>query len=251
MAARDRLRRRGVGEEAGATEHEESHAPNLVATRGRGKPVRSRHTLLGVKRLVVRLLAGLVVLAASLVSAPADSASFPWRAVITFDKSWASPSNSRVGWELSQLQQDGTWQVVQSRSWRAGSGMLGRAGRNSCARNRGWLPNGSYRVRQYDDYPGHVIKGRAFRLDDKLCPDGTRRFDLFLHTEQGAGNRQCPDRRGDQPCRWEVPRFNDYKSLGCIKMSPADLAELVALYRQHFAAGVRYPADSVVLRVVS
>ena len=138
-----------------------------------------------------------------------------------------------------------------SKGWRAGSGLPGRVGRNSCATSRGWLPNGSYQMRQYDDYHGNVIKGRAFRLDDKACPNGTVRHQLFVHSEQAAGNRQCRDRPGDQPCRWEWPRVNDYKSFGCIKMSPKDVAELVRLYHRHFHAGVRYPKGRVVLRVIS
>ena len=61
---------------------------------------------------------------------------------------------------------------METRSWRAGSGMLGAAGRNSCVKTKGWLPNGTYRMRQYNDYDGNLIKGRAFRLDDKRCPNG-------------------------------------------------------------------------------
>ena len=202
-----------------------------------------------------RLLAGLsaltVVMTSVLVAAPAESASPSWRGVLVFDKNWNNQFNSRLIWRLYQRQAGGAWKVVQSRSWRAGSGLPGKAGRNSCARNRGWLPNGTYRMRQYNDYHGNVIKGRAFRLDDKACPNGLVRHQLFVHTEQGARNRQCPDRKGDQACRWEYPRFNDYRSFGCIKMSPGDLATLVRLYHQHFGAGVRYPKARVVLRVIS
>ncbi len=198
------------------------------------------------------VLAVLVLLAASLLlAAPAQSASPPWRGVLTFDKNWQDPANSRLTWQLLQRQSNGQWKTVQRSSWRSGSGMLGRAGRNSCVKNNGWLPNGTYAVRQYNDYGGNLIKGRAFRLDDKSCSNGTRRTDLFLHTEQGAGNRQCADRRGDQVCRWEYPRFNDYKSAGCIKVAPGALAQLTALYHRHFAAGVRYSKARVVLRVVN
>ena len=197
-------------------------------------------------------LATLTVLAASLLGTPpAHSASPPWRGVLEFDKNWNNQFNSRLTWRLYQRQAGGAWKLVQSTSWRAGSGLPGRVGRNSCATSRGWLPNGTYRMRQYNDYPGRVIKGRAFRLDDKACPSGKVRHDLFVHTEQGARNRQCRDRRGDQACRWEYPRFNDYKSFGCIKMSPGDLASLVRLYHQHFGAGVRYPKARVVLRVIN
>lgn len=190
-----------------------------------------------------------IVMGAVLLAAPADSATLRWRGIITFDKSWATPSNSRLTWQLSRRQGDAQWTVVETRSWRAGSGMLGKVGRNACARNIGWLPNGTYALRQYDDYAGNKIKGRAFRLDDMTCATGTRRVDLFIHSEQDAGNRQCRDQRGDQLCRWELARYNEYKSAGCIKLAPSDLAQLVALYHRHFHAGVRYPKAQVVLRV--
>jgi hypothetical protein len=202
-----------------------------------------------VKKIAVALL--LALMAALLVSAPAESASSPWRGVLTFNKNWNNQFNSRLTWRLYQRQAGGAWKVVEVRSWRAGSGLPGRGGRNSCVTSTGWLPNGTYRMRQYNDYHGRLIKGRAFRLDNKACARGKVRHDLFVHTEQGARNRQCADGRGDQVCRWEYPRFNDYKSLGCIKMSPGDLAELVSLFHKHFGAGVRYPSGRVALRVVN
>ncbi|MCW2819960.1 MAG: hypothetical protein JWR42_2747 [Marmoricola sp.] len=210
-----------------------------------------QHLLRRTVAPVVLLAAGVLPLALGLlVAAPAESAGQPWRAVMTFQKNQQAPNRSSLTWRLSQRQASGTWKVVETLRWRSGSGIGGRAGRDSCARNQGWLPNGSYRVRQYDDYPGTLIKGRAFRLDDHACPDGTRRTALFIHTEQGAGNRQCPDRPGDQVCRWEVPRIDDYRSLGCIKLAPGDLAALVRAYERHFATGTRYPVGQVVLRVV-
>jgi hypothetical protein len=198
------------------------------------------------------VLVGLLVVAASLfVAAPAESAQATWRGVLTFDKNWQNQFSSRLTWQLYQRQAGGAWKVVETKSWRAGSGLPGRAGRNSCARSRGWLPNGTYRLRQSNNYRGNVIRGRVFRLDDKACSNGRVRHNLFLHSEQTAGNGQCRDRRGDQPCRWEFPRVNDYKSLGCIKMSPGDIAQLTALFHRHFAAGVRYAANQVSLRVIS
>jgi hypothetical protein len=198
------------------------------------------------------VLVGLLVVAAPLfVAAPAESAQATWRGVLTFDKNWQNQFSSRLTWQLYQRQAGGAWKVVETKSWRAGSGLPGRAGRNSCARSRGWLPNGTYRLRQSNNYRGNVIRGRVFRLDDKACSNGRVRHNLFLHSEQTAGNGQCRDRRGDQPCRWEFPRVNDYKSLGCIKMSPGDIAQLTALFHRHFAAGVRYAANQVSLRVIS
>jgi len=204
-----------------------------------------------VQRATTVLIALAVVAASLLVAAPAHSTTPSWRGVVTFDKNWQSPSNSRLVWQLYQRQADGKWKVVETRSWRSGSGKLGKRGRDSCVNSKGWLPNGTYAMRQYNDYHGNLIKGRAFRLEDRACPTGNRRFDLFIHSEQGARNTQCRNRRGDQVCRWEFPRFNDYKSAGCIKLAPGHLAQLVALYQRHFAPGVRYPKDQVVLRVVS
>jgi hypothetical protein len=172
------------------------------------------------------------------------------RAIITFDKNPVDPSSSVLTWQLARQGGDGAWSVVEQLSWRAGSGMLGRAGRNECAKGRGWLPDGTYRLRFHRDYPGTLIKGRAFRLDDRRCRNGRKRVQLFIHTEQGAHNTQCRDRAGDQVCRWEFPRINDYRSAGCIKMAPGDLAELSRHFLQFFRAGVRYPKSRVVVRVV-
>jgi hypothetical protein len=173
------------------------------------------------------------------------------RAIIVFDKNHVDPSSSTLTWKVVHQDHDGVWHVVEKLSWRAGSGMLGDVGRNECAKGRGWLPNGSYRLRFHRDYPGTLIKGRAFRLDDHTCRNGhTRRVALFIHTEQGAGNVQCPDLPGDQVCRWEVPEVNDYTSAGCIKLAPEDLAELSRHFLQYFRAGVRYSKARVVVRVV-
>ena len=91
--------------------------------------------------------------------------------------------------------------------------------------------------RLFRDYHGNLIKGRAIYLGQKACANGTMRTDLFIHTEQGAGSRQCPDRRGDQVCRWEYPKINDYRSYGCIKLSPGDLRELYAAWARWFPVG--------------
>ena len=199
--------------------------------------------------LVVAVLAVLVVPVQA--TSPASAASSQ-RAIITFTKNAADPSNSRLTWQLVRRATDGSSQVVEELSWRAGSGALGRAGRNECAKGRGWLPDGRYRLRFHRDYHGSLIKGRAFRLSDHRCRNGrTTRVELFIHTEQGARNTQCRNRPGDQVCRWEFPRINDYKSAGCIKMAPGDLAELSRHFLAFYRAGVRYPTSRVVVRVVS
>lgn len=199
--------------------------------------------------LVMAVIAALVAPVPTASSASAAGTS--QRAIITFAKNAADPSSSTLTWKVVRRTADGTTRVVEQLSWRAGSGALGRAGRNECAKGRGWLPDGSYRLRYYRDYPGSLIKGRAFRLSDHRCRNGRWRVQLFIHTEQGAGNRQCPNRPGDQLCRWEFPQINDYKSAGCIKMAPADLAELGRHFLDFYQAGVRYPKSRVVVRVVS
>jgi hypothetical protein len=215
---------------------------------------------IGMAVVVVAALTSSVLAAPTVaVAVPVSSAAAPTtaalagvrqRAVITFDKNWTDPSNSRLIWKVVRLGADGAWHVVERLSWRAGSGMLGTAGRNECAKGRGWLPNGTYRLRFHRDYPGHLIKGRAFRLDDHRCRNGRWRVQLFIHTEQGAGSVQCADLPGDQPCRWELPEVNDYKSAGCIKLSPDDLTELSQHFLTFFRAGVRYSKSRVVVRVV-
>jgi hypothetical protein len=171
------------------------------------------------------------------------------RAQITFTKNRAHPWAGTITWHAARQRADGSWKVLAHESWRAGSGLPGPGTENPCAKGRGWLPNGTYALRQYDDYHGTLIHGRAFRLDDKRCADGTLREQLFLHTEAAAGNRQCPDAPGDQLCRWEFPRINEYTSHGCIKMSPSSILALTRDYHRFFHAGKRYATTRVRLVV--
>ena len=171
------------------------------------------------------------------------------RARITFVKKPAHPWNSRITWDAKRQRADGTWKLVAERSWRAGSGLPGGSATNSCVKGHGWLPDGRYSLRQYDDYAGNLIHGRAFRLSDKRCSNGTLREELFIHTEAGAGNTQCANTPGDQLCRWEYPAINDYTSHGCIKMAPGDLLALTRAYHRFFKPGVTYKTSKVSLLV--
>jgi hypothetical protein len=171
------------------------------------------------------------------------------KAQITFVKKAAHPWRSRIIWDARRQRADGTWKVLAHDSWRAGSGLPGGSATNSCVKGHGWLPNGRYTLRQYDDYAGNLIHGRAFRLSDKHCSNGTLREQLFIHTESAAGNHQCANGPGDQICRWEFPQVNDYTSHGCIKMSPSDILALTQDYHRFFRAGVRYPTTRVSLLV--
>lgn len=171
------------------------------------------------------------------------------RAQITFTKSSAHPWNSAIAWDARRQRADGSWRLVAHASWRAGSGLPGASTENACVKGHGWLPNGTYSLRQYEDYHGSLIHGRAFRLSDRRCSNGTLREQLFIHTEAGVGNSQCADAPGDQLCRWEYPKINDYTSHGCIKMSPAAILALTRDYHRYFKAGVRYPMARVRLVV--
>lgn len=204
-----------------------------------------------VRRALVAALGTLLVTALGVAppAGPARAAASEasrLRGVITFDKNWTNPQRSRLVWRVYR-HHDGRRTLVEQRAWRAGSGFTPRS-TNACKRNDGWLPNGGYRPRLHANYWGSLIKGRAISLGAKRCADGTWRTDLFIHTEQGDRNAQCPDRRGDQVCRWEYPKINDYRSFGCVKLAPGDLRELYAAWTRHFDLG----ADPRVrVRVVS
>ena len=184
--------------------------------------------------LVLALLAPLALTGAA-ASATMSQSTTRRYAVITFEKNYRNTLRSHLRWQVFRVQDGKRTEVVDLR-WRAGSG-ANRHATNACRKNVGWLPSGWYRPKLYTDYPGHLIKGRAILLGAKDCQDGTRRTDLFIHTEQGAHSTQCRDAPGDQPCRWEYPQINDYKSLGCIKLSPGDMKALYDAWTRFFRVG--------------
>jgi hypothetical protein len=187
------------------------------------------------RALVVGLLLALVTGLPGLSPVAASATASRLTATITFDKNWRDPQDSRLSWRV--WRHDGRdRRLVASRSWRAGAGFTPRS-TDACKRNDGWLPNGRYRPRLIADYWGSLIKGSAIQLGRQACADGTVRQNLFIHTEQGARNSQCADRKGDQPCRWEYPKINDYRSHGCIKLSPPDMRALFRAWRRHFDLG--------------
>ena len=124
--------------------------------------------------------------------------------------------------------------------WRAGSGN-GSQWSNDCAVNRGHLPNGTYQTTWHNNYSGNVIKGRAVYLGNKLCSAGTAtRTELFIHSEQTVNNTQSSTIESQ---RWDGDE--DYKSEGCVKLHPNDIAALFKL-----SASEPGQADAI-LRVVS
>ena len=196
-------------------------------------------------RLLLALLALVAGLAVVPASAPPAGAQDSYRyAVITFHKNYANTFRSTLTWQVFRVSGRSRTTLVR-KQWRAGAGYF-RDSTNACAKNRGWLPDGGYRPRLFRDYHGSLIKGRAVYLGQKACANGTVRTDLFIHTEQGAGSRQCPNRKGDQVCRWEYPKINDYRSYGCIKLAPGDLHELYDAWRRYFPLGA---PDRVRVRV--
>src|SRR6478609_684442 len=94
-----------------------------------------------------RLVAVLTVVAcavAGLAIAPQANASQSRRyAVITFHKNYKNTFRSELTWQVFQVV-DGKQTTLVSKSWRAGSGYY-RTSTNSCRKNNGWLPDGTYR----------------------------------------------------------------------------------------------------------
>jgi hypothetical protein len=196
------------------------------------RPIRPTSRRLTV--LVALVLAVLAMTAGAVAPATAQATTRRY-AVITFEKNDRNTLRSELVWQVYRVRDGKRTKLVEQR-WRAGSGAH-RHATNACRKNVGWLPNGWYRPTLFPDYPGHLIKGRAILLGAKSCSDGTRRTDLFIHSEQGARSVQCADAPGDQPCRWEYPRINDYRSLGCIKLAPRDMKALYDAWRRFSRLG--------------
>lgn len=210
----------------------------------RGLPLRA----VRLKRCVrSAVLSALCVTAAAIgaVNVPPQQAeaAATYYGVFTFDKNPQNPSNSRLYWDVYRSDLDSP-RRISTVSWRAGSGVVA----DSCAKGRGWLPNGTYSVKLHQNYGGSVIRGRAFELGNHRCANGTMRTELFIHTESGNNNRQCANAAGDQACRWEFPAINDYRSAGCIKLSPGDLRAASEAFRRFYAPERNYSAR---LRVIS
>ncbi len=80
-----------------------------------------------MKKLLALVAVLTVVLTPVLVASPASSSGFPWRATITFDKLQKNQFDSRIIWRLYEKQ--GTAEkLVETKSWRAGSGLPGKGG---------------------------------------------------------------------------------------------------------------------------
>ncbi|MEU2185173.1 L,D-transpeptidase [Streptomyces thermolilacinus] len=178
-----------------------------------------RSTAIGVG--VVGLLAGAVATAPqglAVSTGPREAAAVT---TLKFTRNHGDPLNSRLA-----VVRGGKTVAV----FRAGSGLGADhpQGRNECAREKGWLPAGTYAVgARTTRYNGSVIKGYAIPLSDKTCENGrTPRTELFIHSEMTRdGGRGKPEGQ-----RWDG--VNDYKSAGCVKLSPQDIKKLFRVLGQ-------------------
>ncbi|MFG2113411.1 L,D-transpeptidase family protein [Streptomyces sp. NPDC048718] len=161
------------------------------------------------------LLAGSLAPAASAhtPAAPAHTPAAHAATSLVFDKNQKNPADSRL------LVYRGKKLVA---SYRAGSGT---GVKNDCTRNKGWMPNGSWKIRSKSrTYGGRYIKGYAVYLQDMSCSKGTtKRREMFIHSEM---NRDGSQGRTEAR-RWDGA--SDYKSNGCVKVSPTDIKKMFRL----------------------
>ncbi|MBD0420758.1 L,D-transpeptidase [Streptomyces sp. TRM S81-3] len=132
---------------------------------------------------------------------------------LVFDKNPGDPTNSK----LSVYRGKKLWAT-----YRAGSGL---GVEDDCARARGWMPNGNWKIKlKTRTYNGKVIKGYAVYLQDMKCSKGTvTRTEMFIHSEMNRdGSAGKPEAR-----HWNDP--GDYESNGCVKLNPTDIKKMFRL----------------------
>ncbi|WP_426405104.1 hypothetical protein ACN9M0_37470 [Streptomyces sp. R-07] len=150
---------------------------------------------------------------------------------LVFDKNPEDPTDSRL--LVYKGRTDKPWAV-----YRAGSG-LGFT--DDCKRAKGWLPNGNWKIRlKSTTYNGNLVKGYAVYLQDMKCSKGTlTRTEMLIHSEMNRDGSQG----STEARRWDGAR--DYKSNGCVKLSPDDIKKMFRLFNRD---GFGWPTH---LRVVS
>jgi hypothetical protein len=160
------------------------------------------------------VLAGAI--AATALALPGTASAYhTWLEFTRQSNTW---SPLTMAWELGPGR-------YETQTWRSGSGVS----TDACWVGHGWLPAGWYDLHgQWDYFDGSAIKGRVFYLQNKPCWNGTWRTELFVHSEETAGQGQyCPTPYDDPFC-WEGDF--DYYSSGCIKLSragsPSDLRQV-------------------------
>lgn len=178
--------------------------------------------------------AGALALAATLVPATASTAGElaqrPAAAAATtlvFDKNQKDPTNSRL-----LVYKGGKLQA----QYRAGSGL---GSKDPCATDRGWIPNGNWKITGRTTKRDTAIKGYAVQLQDMKCSPSSKkkRTAMFIHSEMNRDGSQGRT----EPRRWDGP--GDYKSYGCVKLHPNDIKKMFSLLNR-----IGWPSH---LRVVS
>ncbi|MER5567270.1 L,D-transpeptidase [Streptomyces goshikiensis] len=139
--------------------------------------------------------------------------------LLKFTKNWNHPDRSTLS-----LVHNG----ITVKSYRAGSGV---GVKDECRSEKGWLPSGTYQVKGHQTNRNSDIKGYAIQLSDKACrpkphQKSITRDDLFIHSEMTKNGGQG----FTEPTRWDGD--TDYKSLGCIKLTPADIKDLFSRLNQ-------------------
>ncbi|WP_411075754.1 L,D-transpeptidase family protein [Streptomyces sp. cmx-4-7] len=134
---------------------------------------------------------------------------------LRFDK--GSVTNSRL--ELVK-RTPGRDKVIKT--YKAGSGQV----TDTCAVGRGWLPNAGaskpYAVEWHRKNFDGVINGLVIKISDRKCHNGTKRTELFIHSEMKPNGKQGTV----ESERWTNRNPNDYYSNGCIKLNPTDINDL-------------------------
>ncbi len=170
------------------------------------------------------IVLALCVLGAALVVSSAGAYDFRYEKL-------GSPINGHIRGECGQY----CWT-----SWyRVGSG---NGGTDGCQYGN-WLPNGYYSVQGHWDNYDATIKGRVWYLNDYNCGGGVYRTELFVHSEETAGQGQMCGSPYDERYCWDGD--SDYYSLGCIKVARlpvvngySDLGRIDSFHHSYTVTGV-------------
>ncbi len=105
--------------------------------------------------------------------------------------------------------------------YKAGSGQT----KDTCAVGKGWLPNAEkkpYAVEWHRKNFDGIINGLVIKLSDRKCHNGTKRTELFIHSEMKPNGKQGTI----ESERWTNSDPNDYYSNGCVKLNSTDIRDL-------------------------
>ncbi|MFD5774025.1 L,D-transpeptidase family protein [Streptomyces fungicidicus] len=185
-------------------------------------PTHGLRTRIAPLALATALVGGLAVTTtATAPAAHAAGSSY----YLYFKKNMSNPINSKL--YLMKSVANAKDKVVAK--YRAGSG---NGSRDECAVSRGWLPGTTTKNGKYDiefhrtDFDG-IINGYVIKLSDKKCSKGTKRTELFVHSEMQPNGKQGTI----ESERWDGT--GDYYSNGCVKLKPADIKDLFAKAKRY------------------